>query len=104
MSCQRRKPRHSRLQGPRPLLRRTELLQAVACGAKAGTDLDSFAEIRDRARLVPESHLGLAAIIPGIGVGRIVLQRLVVIREATFAVALEQPDHAAVAPAARVGR
>ena len=61
-------------------------------------------EIRDRPLLVAEPHLGLAAIVPRIGIGRVVLQRLVVIGKAAFVVALVEPDHTAIAPATRDGR
>src|SRR6266850_1981239 len=90
--------------GHRTLLRRTEPLQALACGAQARTDLQRLAEIGNRARLVAKPHLGLATVVPGIGVGRIVLQGLVVVGQTAFGVALEQFDHAAIAPAARVRR
>jgi len=58
-------------------LRRTEPLQALARGARAGTDLQRLAEIGNRARLV-------------------------VIGQTASRLALEQFDHPAIAPAARI--
>jgi len=63
-------------------LRGAELLQAVACAAQVRGDLERLAQIRGRALDVAEPHFGLAAIVPRKGIGRIVLQRLVVVGNA----------------------
>jgi len=81
----------------------------VQRGAAAGhrgrcagpVDIQRLAEIRNRALLVTKPHPGLASIVPGIGIGRVALQRPVVIGKAVLVVALVEPDHAAVAPATR---
>ena len=57
---------------------RCRLSRAVEVGAK----LQRLPEIRDRALLVAEPQFGLAAVVPGVDVGRIVLQRLVVVGDA----------------------
>jgi hypothetical protein len=83
---------------------RCELLQDVARGAQIGAKLQRFPEIRNRAGLVAKPHLRLSAIIPGKHVRRIVLHGVIVIGEATLVVTLVEPDHATIAPAARIGR
>src|ERR1700730_3806258 len=59
------------------LLRDAKFAQALLRRAQVRLKLQRPPEIRDRARLVAKPHPGLTAIVPGIHVGRIVLQRLV---------------------------
>jgi hypothetical protein len=80
------------------------LLQAIARGAQIRAKLQRFPEIRDRARLVAKPHLRLSAIVPGKHVRRIVLHGVIVIGKAALVVALVEPDHATIAPAARIRR
>lgn len=79
------------------LLRRTTPLQGSARGRQVWIEFLRPAEIGNRARLVAGLHPAQAAVIPGIGIGRIVLQRLVVIGEAALDVILIEPDEGAVA-------
>src|ERR1700751_809464 len=85
-------------------LTQAKLLHHFARDDEVGTQLQRPPEIGDRALPVAQTHFGLAAIIPGERVGRIVLERLVVVGNPALAVTLVEADQATVAPAARIRR